>query len=278
MEEIVKYDNILNKVSFREFTEKDFNLLMALCAKLKNFGEEKQEYTYKELIELIGWDKRQRIELFHQEIERMTDKLIKIGGTIHISEKEFVSFNLFTTFRGDREKQKLTVRVNPDFKYILNDLTDNFTTFELKEYTELNGRYPKQLYQHLKQFKKTGWWQVGIEEIRHELSIPDTYKNMHIMDKVIKPSIDAIKLCRGFKDLSVEVIQSDKRGRAITGYKFKWTPENQIQGQTHIYDFISEHTEQEQPATKKKKNKFTDIQQNEYDIEELEKKLLNTKE
>lgn len=269
MNEIVKYDNILNHVSFRDFTETDFNLFMCLCARLRDLGDEKQEYDYDYLMEMIGWDKRQRIELFHDEIKRITDKLRQIGGVIDINKNEFVSFNLFDTFRGNSQKRILSVRVNPEFKYVLNDLTKNFTRFELKEYVELNGRYSKLLYQHLKQFRKAGWWQVSVDDFRHDISIPDSLETRRIMNKVIDPSIEVIRSCKGFGDLKAEVIRSKRRGRAVEGFKFTWTAEKQIPGQMSLDDLPAK------PTKGKSKNKFGDFEQNKYDFAELEKDLLS---
>lgn len=271
MNDIVKYDNILNQINFRDFTENDFNLFMCLCSRLRDLGDEKQVYEYDYLMDMIGWDRSQRLDLFHDEIKRMTEKLRKIGGVIDLSPDEFVCFNLFSTFRGNKQKRILTVSVNSEFKYVLNDLTKNFTRFELGEYVRLSGRYSKLLYQHLKQYKSTGWWQVSIDEIRHVLSIPDSYKNMHIMDKVIKPSIDVIRTCKGFSDLEVEVILSPRRGRAIIGYKFKFTPDKQIKGQMSLQDY----TNIKKTSKKGNKNSFNNFMQNKYDFDALETKLLD---
>lgn len=47
------------------------------------------------------------------------------------------------------------MKVNEDFLYILNDLTKNFTLFELQEFNNLVCIF-KNLYRLLKQFKTTG--------------------------------------------------------------------------------------------------------------------------
>lgn len=271
MNEVVRYDNIINHLSFRDFTENDFNLFMCLCSRLKNLGDEKQVYDYDYLMDMIGWDKSQRIELFHDEIKRMTDKLRQIGGVIDISPDEFVVFNLFETFRGNKQKRHLTVRVNPEFKFVLNDLTKNFTTFELSEYVGLNGRYAKLLYQHLKQYRKTGWWQISVEDIRRELSIPESMPTMNIKSKVINPSIDVIKSCKGFGELEVEVLKSPRRGHAVIGYKFRWTADKQIKGQMNLDDYKPKAPKK----PRKSKNKFNNFEQNTYNFAELEEKLLD---
>lgn len=273
MNEVVKYDNIINHLSFKNFTENDFNLFMCLCSRLRDLGDEEQVYDYDYLMDMIGWDKSQRIELFHDEIKRMTDKLRQIGGTLDISPDEFVSFNLFDTFRGNKQKRRLTVSVNPKFKFVLNDLTKNFTRFELSEYINLSGRYSKLLYQHLKQFRRSGWWQISVDDIRRELSIPESMATRNILQKVIKPSIDVIKSCKGFADLNVDVLLSPRRGHAVEGYKFTWTADKQIPGQMSLDDFNTKTTRK--TGGKSSRNSFNNFEQNTYDFAELEKVLLD---
>lgn len=268
MNEVVKYDNILNRISFHNFDEKDFDFFMTLCSRMRDLGEEKQVFDYDYLMELMQWDRTQRLDVFHESLKKMGEKLRIIGATVDISDDEWVSFDLFPVLRANKKKRTLTVQVNPEFKYVLNDVTKNFTRFELSEYVRLSGRYAKQLYQHLKQYRKAGWWQVSVDDLRRELSIPETMETRRIINKVIKPSIDTIKTCKGFADLDCEVIQSPRRGRAVIGYKFTWTAPKQIPGQMTLDDY------QNQKKGQKGSKKKADFEQNTYDYEKLEKELL----
>ena len=268
MDEIVKYHNCLNELSFRDFSDYDLNFLMAVCTKIKELGEEVQRFDYSKLMELLDWDTTKSIDVFHKDLKRMSEKLRHVGATIEINPDTFTAFNLFSEFEGDKKKRTLTVRVNPRFKYILNDLTTNFTRFELSEYVHLEGKYSKLLYQHLKQFRRTGWWQASVEDIRRELAIPDSMATMHILTKVISPSMEIIRACKGFEELKVKVIRSDRRGRKIEGYKFLWTAENQIPGQMTFdeYTAINKTT---------KKAQFRAEEERKYNFEELERDALN---
>lgn len=262
--DIVRYDNVMNDLCFSGFSGKDFDLLMCLCSRMAGCCDQEQVYDYDELMDAVNWDRHQSIDLFHFEVKRMVERLRKVGGVFDVDSDEFLVFNLFSTFRGNRRKKKLTVRVNPDFVYILNDLTKCFTSFELREYVSLDGRYAKQLYQQLKQYKNTGWWQVSVDDIRRRLSIPVCYKNMHIMSKVINPSMEMLRQCQGFSGLSVEVIRSSGRGRGVSAYRFFWElPKVQS-------------AENKKTNTRKTKNRFNDFPQHQYSAEEweeLEKEL-----
>ena len=137
MNEVVKYNNYMNELSFKDFSDYDLNFLMVICAKLKELGEETQRFDYGRLMDILDWDKSKSIEVFHKDLARMCDKLRKVGATVHVTPRKFSAFNLFSDFEGDMDKRELIVRVNPKFKYILNDLTKNFTKFELSEFDVL---------------------------------------------------------------------------------------------------------------------------------------------
>ena len=276
MNEVVKYNNYMNELSFRDFSDYDLNFLMVICAKMKDLGEETQHFEYDTLMELLEWDKTKSIDVFHKDLKRMSEKLRHVGATIDIDPDVFTAFNLFSDFEGDKRKRELTVRLNPRFKYILNDLTKNFTRFELAEYVHLDGKYSKLLYQHLKQYRKTGWWQISVDDLRRELSIPDSMDTKRIVNKVLAPSVELIKTCKGFGELEIEVIRSPRRGRKVEGYKFSWTADKQIPGQMTVDDYL--RVTDKESGKKKKKNSFNDFENQRHytkeEWEELEQKLL----
>jgi plasmid replication initiation protein len=267
---LVVYDNYLNQLSFKEFTDYDLSFFMVICERMRDLGEELQTFDYDMLMDLLEWDKTKSIDVFHKDLQRMCERLRHVGATIEIDPDNFTAFNLFSTFEGHKKTRKLDVQVNPRFKHILNKLSGNFTEFELAEYIRLDGKYAKLLYQHLKQYRRTGWWQVSVDDIRRELAIPDSMPTRNILPKTINPSIELIKKCRGFGELEVEVIKSPRRGRKVEGYKFKWTADKQIKGQMSLDDYMRHNK-----PTKKKKNSFNNFEQNTYDFEELEKQLLD---
>lgn len=260
MNEVVKYNNQMNELSFKGFTEKDLDVFMAICSRMRDLGETKQVFDYDYLMDLINFDRSQNIKVFHQSLQKMNRKLMQINLTIALREGVEKDTVLFPEFVRDLNKRTLTVRVDKDCLNLLNNLGKNFTRFELAEYVKLDGRYAKLLYQHLKQYRKSGWWQVSIDELRKELAIPQSIPARNITNKIIDPSIEVIKTSTGFKDLEVEVLRSNRRGRPVVGYEFRW------EKQRNLNQYHREVT---------KKNSFNNFKQNTYDFDELEKKLLD---
>ena len=233
MNEVVKYDNTLNTMQFKDFSAMDYNILMCLCHKVRDKGSKKLVFTFNELKEATNFGNHSDA-LFKQNLDRMIDKLIHVDAT-HVKGSKESHFILFPTFTVDVKKKTLTVRVNEDFAYILNELTDNFTRFELKEFAELDSKYAKTLYRILKQYRKGGFWKPTVEELKIVLDVPANYSNKMILRDILKPALSTLE--DKFKDLKCEPIKAQKRGAPIEKYLFTFTPEDQIPGQRNIAQY-----------------------------------------
>lgn len=285
---VVKYDSVLDRLRLRGFSEKDLDVLFAICAYMRDREGDVVTLTYDVLMKAAGWDRSQRAELFHKELKGIVEKLRQVGDTIDVSETDFISFNLFSTFEGSAKKRVLSVQVNQRYRYILNRLTERFTRFELKEYVALDGRYAKLLYKQLRQrYKLRGhFWQPTVEELRTALDIPDSCPTFKLSHK-IAPAIEEVKKVKDFKDLGMEVIRSDRRGRAVTGFRFTWTTKDHLQGQMDLTDWERAHPKGQEEAAeeprvpkrrrgrpkKERPDAFEERQRTAADFEELEKRL-----
>lgn len=257
MNEIVKYDNYLNALHFGTFSKQDYNFFMALCARAKEVGGKEVTLTFDYIKELSAYKRDRGADEFISELKRMNRKLTKITCELE-NEKEVLMFVLFNTFRIDKENETLTVTVNEPFRFILNGIVSDFTRFELAEFVSLDSRYSKTLYRKLKQFRTTGYYTVGVNELRELLGCPTSYSNKRVMGDIIKPAVEELK--KIWPTLSAETLYEKKRGRPVKGYTFTFKRE----------------VSQKKPAgTKKpKENPFNQFEQNQYDFEKLEKELL----
>lgn len=188
---------------------------------MKEKGLTKIELSYDKLIELSGL-KDSRLEEARQTklFENMYKNLLKLTFGFDDGDR-ILYFNLFSHFELIRSKKTVSIGVNEDYAYILNNLTNNFTRFELIEFNEISGEYPKLLYRHLKQWKTTGRWEVQIDEFKRLLDIPKSYSRMTYIDqKVINPSIKELRKIKDFENLKVTKI---KKGRRIDRLVFEFS-------------------------------------------------------
>lgn len=278
--EIVKYHNYLNALDFKDFTAADYDFFMYLCATMKDKGTEEMTFAAAELREYVGYGHKGTVAEFSALLDGMNEKLLSMKAHLE-TDTELVRFVLFPTFRINKQTGLLTVRVNKDFQFLLNELAKNFTQFELQEFTELNSKYSKVLYRLLKQYRSTGVYHVKVDELRRLLGCPESYENKYFMTKVIGPAVKELQ--KDFPTLTCEPVRARTKGRPVTAYHFTFEVDGQIPGQMTL-DQCTEELKRQRAAkigqattkkTGKKKNSFTDFEQREYDYKALESALVS---
>ncbi|TRN94274.1 RepB family plasmid replication initiator protein, partial [Escherichia coli] len=246
MSEIVKYHNDFNKIQLPSFTEIEQDLLCGLMVKLK---EEKGKVTFypwdlrnilkssydnNSLMEFASSLKRKFFKADFTIIEKTTrgEKEVEAHKTINL----FTEFAIYV-YASSKELESIEIQVNPQFEYILNQLTANFTAFELSEFIALSGKYTKTLYRLLKQFRTTGKARFEWEEFCRVMDIPQDYRQSAIDKWILKPAIKELSKERNlfdqvrvpFKNLAYEKEKAKGtrgRGGKVSGISFTFKPES----------------------------------------------------
>ena len=214
----VRYKNELNLVPMRNFDSVEMNLFFSICAKMKDKGLSKVQFTFEDLRELSAY-KPTSIKRFSDDLEAVYNKMLQLTYRTEeagIREK----FVLFTGYRIDENNQTVDISVNPELAYIINELSSEFTKFELQEFTGIRSSYAKTMYRLLKQYRSTGFYIVKIEDFREILSIPNSYQMSDIDKQVLKPIKN--ELSEFFDPLKIKKIKARKGNRiAMIEFRFK---------------------------------------------------------
>lgn len=221
--ETVVYRNEMNLVPLRKFTSTEVDLFFTLCSKLKEQDTRKLEIPFDELKHLSNYYSRSQ-ERFIKDLEHVYDKMLNLTYTEH-NGKSFKKFVLFTSYELNAEDEYLSISINNDLKHVLNSITSDFTKFELQEMTYLKSTYAKNMFRILKQYKHTGYFKIGMDDLRERLDIPKSYKMNDINKRVFKPIINELGFI--FKDLNINKI-SAKKSRKIEWLEFTFEPEKRI--------------------------------------------------
>lgn len=223
--EIVRYSNQFNAQALRRFTALDLDLLMAIAARVRDKEIDEVTFTFEELRRLAHVKKNLTDKELAARIVEVNDRLLACRFRFQ-DDSRTVQFTLFSGFETDWKTRKLLVAVNPRFSFLLNDLTSQFTRFELAEFTALKSSYAKETYRRLKQFRQTGVWKVSLAEFRRLLDIPDSYRISHINSRVIKPIEDKLKPLMNLKVHRKFAKVAAGRGRSqLVGFEFEFDPE-----------------------------------------------------
>ncbi len=225
MSDLVVYKDEMNTVPLRSFNSKEMDLFFSICSKMRDQGLETITFDFEELRELSDY-KYTAYDRFINDIEGVYNKLIQLNIRIG-TPREFTRFVLFTQYSVSAEKETVTIKVNTDFKHILNNIFDNFTKFELEEFTTLRSSYSKTAYRLLKQFRQSGYYIVQIDEFRRLFDIPKSYQMSDIDKRVLERIED--ELPEFFKDLKITKLRGKgRRKRFIEHIEFKFRPEDDV--------------------------------------------------
>ena len=221
--EIVCYKNEMNNIPLRNFNAKEMDLLFSICSRVREKGTDFIEFTFDDLKVLSDY-KMTATKHFIKDIESVYDKLLQLNFKMG-TDTEFTKFVLFKKYTVSASKEIVTIGVNEEFKYILNEITQNFTKFELEEFTSIRSSYAKTAYRQLKRFRKTGYAIFTIEQFRELFCVPESYQMYNINQKIIKP-IES-ELSQYFNGLKIKKIKA-KGGRTITHIEFIFQSEDDM--------------------------------------------------
>jgi len=228
MDTIVKYNNQFNQVALRNFSSQELDLLISISSKVREKGTEIIEFSFFELKKYINLKSKHSNVEFMKNIINVNRKLLALNFTF-INGNVIEQFTLFNKFKVDGDTQILYVSVNEEFFFLLNQLTSNFTRFELKEFVTLKSSYTKEFYRRMKQFRSTGFWKCNIEEFRNLLDIPEKYRIVDIDKYVLKPVVKEL----GEKyNLQIEKKYGFNGGRGrsrVIGFEFRFSTDKNLE-------------------------------------------------
>ncbi|MBP2029049.1 plasmid replication initiation protein, partial [Acetoanaerobium pronyense] len=213
--EIVCYKNELNLIPMRNFNSVEMDLFFSICSRMREKGTDPIKFDFNDLKQLSDYKPTSNTR-FVDDIQSVYKKLLSLQYTERDGHM-IRGFVLFHHYEIDLDKETVEIGVNPKLEYILNQLSQEFTKFELEEFTNLRSSYAKTAYRQLKRFRKTGYAIFTIEQFRELLCIPKSYQVCHITDNVLKPIQSELSPC--FRSLKINKVKA-KKGRAITHIEF----------------------------------------------------------
>lgn len=235
---MLKYHNDMNLIAFKDFSQRELNIFFSLCLLMKEKGTGEITLSYDEIKNVIP-DRFESNTKFEEILESVYDKLLQLRLESRDKNK-IEKFILFTSYKIHVNEKTVTINTNSDYSYILNNLSKNFTLFELQEFNELSSTYSKHMFRLLKQYRSTGFFRINVEEFRRLLDIPKSYTMKKIGVKVLGP-IEK-ELVSYFKDFKIKKI---KEGRSITTLEFTFKPQHyKCNDEIDIIDTIDVETTQ----------------------------------
>lgn len=141
----------------------------------------------------------------------------------------------------------------------LNDLSREFTQYQLADIAQLSGKWAPRLYQLIMTYRSIGTVEISVDELRFALQVGKSHQDVPILNRaVLKPAVDEIQ--RKLPHLKL-AMSKRKRGRSITHFQFSFVPSTvRAERQEEQIDWVDEtpsepskppRTSKRTPKTKK---------------------------
>lgn len=188
--EIVKFSNQFNNVALKKFDAVHLDVLMAIASRVRDKGTATVEFSFEELRGLMRLRKNLTNKQLADKIVQTNARLLALNFEFQNEEHDIIQFALFAGFVTSPTKRTLTVSVNSRFSFLLNDLTSQFTRFELAEFADLKSKYAKEFYRRAKQYRSSGIWKISRDEFCRLLGVSDsTAKSTANLNRVVLKTI-----------------------------------------------------------------------------------------
>lgn len=225
--DLVKYNNVLNRLSIGKLEEKELELFFALCLELKEKGVDD---VYINITEFKNRYNMGRSNIrFEKYLEVVLSKFLETKLIIKSSNGLEIG-NFFRKFKIDFKNNNLFVQVDRDYSFILNDLVEMYTQFSFNQYQGLKSKYAKRLMPKLAQWNGTKKIEFEKEDLFEILGASESYKSdlSSFNKRILKPATAELK--KVFSNLKVTPIKNNnsKTTNKIKSYLFTWNAQEII--------------------------------------------------
>lgn len=239
--QIVKFHNDTNRVNLGNLGVNESQLFFAICSKLNNQGNATLAFDMPEIRTMMGGAAKTNKEITAY-VKRLWENIKYANFWILLGNRAdnimlFRRFSLIFTDNTHTELVSIEVSVNDEFQYLLNNFIGNFTQFELAEFNGLDGRYAKNLYRLLKQFRHTGrcdTFKNDWDSFVRLMGIPKVMRIADIDKGILNLACKALMKHNKksnripFENLKYEKIKDKSqrgRGGKVVGISFTFTPQ-----------------------------------------------------
>lgn len=226
--DLVKYNNDLNKLNMSNLKDKELELFYAICLELKEKGTD--------IITIDISDFRKQFNIvrvnntrFNDYLDNVQDKFLSLKHTLK-TDKRVKKGTFFYDFDADLTTNKMLIRINPEYSYILNGIVEYYTQFSFTEFQSLKSKYSRILMPKLAQWNSVKKLEIKKEELFDLLGVPQSYLkdisnfNKKVL-KVLKEDLPNV-----FNNLKIKPIKN-KIGNSknqISSYIFSWSDKTEI--------------------------------------------------
>lgn len=227
--ELVVKDNALINASYNlDVSEQRLILLSIVRARETGQGitsDSRLQIHASDYMKQFNVDKSAAYEVLKSAVDNLFNRYFSYkyhndDGTEFVVKSRWVSRVAYAT-----NEAILEITFASDVVPLITRLEKHFTSYQLKQVSQLTSKYAIRIYELLIAWRSVGKCYFDIGDFRDSLGLGvNEYPAMNnFKNRVLEP---AIKQINEFTDIQAEYVQH-KSGRTITGFEFKFKLKNQ---------------------------------------------------
>lgn len=216
----VRYNKELNNVEGGQLSAVAQNLFFYICSRVREHKDEVVNISFDSIVANTGFTASGDKALVEKLLD-MNRTLLDLNYEYVAADGIIIQGGIFSTFITNAVEKTLSIRVNKDLLFLLNDLDANFTDWELAEFVHIRSVYSKRLYRLVKEWnrnKETPYF--AIEDIRNKMGVSENCENKKFMSKIFVPACEEMK--NYFPEFSFEVFRKPEKGAPISAICFSF--------------------------------------------------------
>ena len=224
---VYKHKN-LNSADFDNFNHSDYQIFLHLITKIGGVDEKgkylqsknlKREHslTAKEYSLIFKTD----ISNAYKQINNACNKLMKTDIKIK-DGKNIVRINVCSLAVYNKDEGKISIKFTDDIMPYLAQVREKFMLYNIKEISNFGSLYTTRLYELIQEYKKTGWMEKSVLELRELLAVGNKFKKYFDFKKYTFGHA-CKEINYNYPDVALN-FEEKKEGRKIVAIKFIFNP------------------------------------------------------
>ena len=200
-----------------EMTALQKKVLLMLISKIQNDDSDFKPYRIhaREFLEAADLKSTQIYAKLRQATEGLLSKVFHIQKPTGLLQITILSSAEY--FEG---KGLMELCFDPKLKPYLLQLKEQFTMMPLREVLSLRSIYAIRIYEMMQQFKSTGFFVTGVDDLKYKLGIEDKYKSYNLFKKNViyqaQKELETTDMAFNFKEI--------KKGKKVERLEFRLLP------------------------------------------------------
>lgn len=197
-------------------------LVLACLAKVDSRGGIPKEITItaSDFGELMGIENNARRDLY-----KAADALFKSSVILRDEKEETELYWVQKKVKKLKGEGAVTITWSDEVLKYISQLQSRFTTYKLRNISNLQSSHSIRIYELLMRFNSTGERVIYLSDFKSALGISDKYPHFKDLNKwVIKPAIQELNMR---SDLTIN-FETVKKGRAVAGLIFEFKQNSQL--------------------------------------------------